>query len=122
MARTKNQVALVPDVAAQAPVATLPDVAAQPPALHGGIALATLPKHIVRMGAGLGKLSAALAPVAVVAGKPPKGLRAHQCVAWWASVADLLATGPATYTALAGANVPAHFVRYCVRSGWLVVA
>lgn len=127
MAKTKTP-AQAPKLAAQAPapaanVATVAPVASVPAGLHGGIPLATLPRHIVAMGAGIGKLAPALAPVALAMGpKVPKGMRAHQCVQWWAVVQAQVAAGSATYSTLAGANVPAHFVRYCVRSGWLAQA
>lgn len=68
--------------------------------------------------------------VAAVAatGKPYRTAAAHNA-AWWAAIGAALATGNGTAgvaalcaQAPAGPGVPAHFVGYCVRRGYLAAA
>jgi hypothetical protein len=72
-------------------------------------------------------LRGGLAVAAVLAtGKPYRTAAAHNR-AWWASVQAATAAGPAPVATLcaqapAGPAVPAHFIGYCLRRGYLRAA
>lgn len=54
-------------------------------------------------------------------GKPYRSAAAHN-TAWWQQVQQAAAAGPAPVAALLAAGVPAHFVGYTMRRGYLVAA
>ena len=107
--------------ATQAPAAPMAQVAAvlapAAPATQAPAAPAA-PAHVALRG-GQAVALVRLAPGAVYRTKAPHN------VAWWASITQACATGPAPVATLcgalpAGAGVPTHFVGYCLRRGYLV--
>ena len=64
------------------------------------------------------------APASVTLGTKPYKVKAEHNIAMWQRVVRAIAEGEgkATWTALAEAGVPAHFVGYCVRRGNLANA
>jgi hypothetical protein len=115
----KSQPAAAP-VAAPAPVAAKAPVQYDPKALHYGVELGALPRHVATMGP-VGKATPAVLAQQVQLGKVQCKVRAPHCQKWWASVTETLAKnkGKATLEVLAAAQVPPHFARYAVRNGWL---
>ncbi len=75
---------------------------------------AATPAPVVALRGGL-----AIAAVALT-GKPYRTAAAHNRD-WWAAIGTAVAAGngTATVTDLLAAKVPAHFVGYCVRRGYL---
>jgi hypothetical protein len=69
----------------------------------------------------------AVAKVAIKAGAVYRTKAPHN-VAWWQALIAACATGPATVATLTtqpaqgGKGIPAHFVGYCIRRGYLVGA
>ena len=57
----------------------------------------------------------------VLTGKPYRSAAAHN-TDWWKLVTAQASTGPATVAGLLAAKVPAHFIGYTMRRGYLTAA
>ncbi len=81
---------------------------------------AAAPAPVVALRGGPAVATVALKPGAVYRTKAPHN------VAWWQAVTAACAAGPAAVAQLTaqpeqgGSGVPAHFVGYCLRRGYLV--